>query len=173
MTTGNSLQALQQQLTAMVSLSASGVIIAAMAGGMSKFVLSGMAMTAGMGTKESAAQELANVDERIRKLSFVMENYRSSVISLRNNRQELMMEYGITVTPALAPLKNLYPKLYHTEMNLKKAEEELAKIEVRDLLLKKRRKELRFALGIGPVAEAPPHIQYTAMKKFVPKEPLF
>jgi hypothetical protein len=118
-------------------------------------------------TSQSPEQELAEVNDKIIKLYPVMERYRSSVVSLRQRRTQLMKEYGISVTPPLVELRGKYSQLYHTEQNLQTASKELDRIETRMTLLQKRRKELQITLGQRP-EELQPRSVYPAMKKFIP-----
>jgi len=162
----------QQQLNALVETTALGMISMLAVHGMSQFVAYGVAASASTSVGATSAQaELSELNERIRKLNFVMENYRSSVVSLRNRRAWLMKEYGLSVTPALVEMKK-YPQLRMVERNLKTAEEQLARLEVKDMNLRKRRNELQRKLGIKP-EELPPHTQYAVTKKFTPKTGIY
>lgn len=171
----------QVQANAVEALQAAAqtVMIAMAVSAMSQFVSTGMAMSAGMtaasvSRQTTARAEYEEVNKKIFKLSFVLDRYRSSVVSLRERRSELAKEYKIAgAIPPLVELRRKYPMLYATVRNLKTAEEQLARLELRDILLRKRRKELARVLGIVEEQEIPKHVQYTRMKKFVPKTGIY
>ncbi len=82
-----------------------------------------------------------------------------------------MKQYGLIVTPPIVQMAK-YPQLSAVERNLKKAEEQLARLEIKDMNLRRRRNELERALGIK--AEEPErHVQYAATKKFVAKTGIY
>lgn len=165
------------QVAAQAAMAA--MVVNAMAG-MSEFVAGGMALSAGMtgSTKgqASARAEYEELNERLRKRAYVTERYRSSVVSLRDRRGELVKQYKIAgAIPPLVELRRKYPQLYATERNLKTAEEQLNRLELGNMLLYKRKKELAMKLGIsvGAGEEIPKHVQYTQTKKFIPKTGIY
>ena len=65
-----------------------------------------------------------------------------------------------------------YPQLSAVERNLKTAEEQLTRLEIKDMNLRKRRNDLERGLGVKS-EELPKHVQYTLTKKFVPKTGMY
>jgi len=153
-----------QQLNTLATTVVQGMTLVMATGGMSEFVAASMAAMGKEDLKMGAEQKLKILNERIRKIGFVLADARKSVISLRENRVRLMKEYGIGVSPSLVELKK-YPLLRNTEMRLKWEEQELDKIELRDTLLKNQRKELETQLG-RMAKEEEPRRQYPSMRKF-------
>lgn len=111
-----------------------------------------LAMVVGMAASmfyphQSPEDELANLNERIRRASFARDTYKKRVQGLRERRNTLMKQYGLSVYPPLTEMKTKYHSLYRTEQSLTDAEKELDGVELRIILLGKRRKELETALG--------------------------
>jgi len=160
----------QQQMNALVAVVAQGMLTALAVGGMSQFVAASMAGIASMGSGSkgaSARAELSDIEERLRKLDYVLENYKSSVVSGRKHKSKLMQSHGLTVLPSVVEMRRKYPQLYATDRNLKLAEEGLDRLELKRMLLMKRRKELRSVLGLSTEEEIAPRVVYPATKKFI------
>lgn len=156
--------ATQQQTRALVTTTAQGMLSVLAISGMSGFMAAGMAAGASTGSKVSLQKQLYQVNEKIRKVSYVLEQHRSSIVSLRNRRVVLMHEHGLTISPSLYELKK-YPQLREVERRLIVVDKGLARLEVKDVLLKKERKRLQIALGVR--AEEPEkRVRYAATKKF-------
>lgn len=156
----------QQQMNAMVATAAQGMLSVLAFSGMSQFVATGMAGIASMEGGMSAKAELADLSMRIRKLGFVLERYRTSIVSLRKRRIFLMKHYGLIITPPLVEMSK-YPQLRAVETNIKNVEKDLNRLEIKDMMMRKRKNELQMKLGIK--AEEPePRIQRPVMKKFTP-----
>ncbi len=161
----------QQRVNALVATMAQGMISVLAVSGMSSFVAYGVAGIASKAGATSAQEELRQVKEKLRKLFFILEKYKSSVISLRNRRAVLMKQYGLIVTPPIVEMRK-YPQLSAVERNLKTAEEQLTRLEIKDMNLRKRRNDLERGLGVKS-EELPKHVQYTLTKKFVPKTGMY
>lgn len=144
---------------------ADGVIVLAMISAMSNS-FSAMGMAAGAGRFSDPYEELESLNKRISRLSFRLENQREAVRGTREHKVKLMREYGLTILPSVVEMKK-YPKLKTTDYYLKKAEQDLDRMEVSMLSLQRRRKELQIKLGIRPGEEESVRRVYPAMKKFI------
>ena len=111
-------------------------------------------------------EELESVEKRISSLSFKLGQQRFSVRGTRDHKAKLMKEYGLGVLPPIVQL-NKYPKLKATDRMLTIAEKDLDRMELRMMLLQKKRKELQVQLKMKMEAQ-PPRRVYPAMKKFKP-----
>lgn len=116
---------------------------------------------------QSAEEELAYLNTQIRNLSFRLENQRTAVVGTRSHKAKLMREYHLIVEPSVVEMKR-YPRLRLTDHYLRKAEEGLDKMEVRMLLLQKRRKDLQVRLGLRVDEGESTRRMYPTTKKFVP-----
>ena len=110
-------------------------------------------------------EELESLNERIRKLDYVLENQKEAVRGTREHKAKLMHEYGLTVLPSVVEMGK-HPKLKTTDYYLRKAEKDLDRIELSMMYLQKRRKELQVKLGMR-VEESEMRKAYPAMKKFI------
>jgi hypothetical protein len=78
-----------------------------------------------------------------------------------------MQEYGLGVLPSVTEMKK-YPKLRMTDYYLRRAEQDLDRMELSMMIMQKRRKELQTQLGIRPDEGEGVRRIYPAMKKFRP-----
>jgi hypothetical protein len=114
---------------------------------------------------EDPYEELTTLNIKINSLvNYLIPNMQESVRGTREHKIELMKQYGLTVLPPTAEMKK-YPHLAATDRVLRKAEEELQRMELNLLLKQKRRKELMQKLGMRE-EEIPPRKVYPALKKF-------
>jgi len=120
----------------------------------------------GAGGIQSAGKKLDELNVRILRLSYKLENQRSAVLGHRKHMVKLMQKYGYIVVPSVSEMSK-HPDLKMTEYFLRKSEKDLERMEVRMTLLQKQRKDLQVGMGIRE-KEPEPHRTYTAMKKFVP-----
>lgn len=116
--------------------------------GMFAIMMIGM-MVGMVAVKKDPKQELAELDESIRKMSFVKNNLNDIVTGHRNQVNKLMREYGITIIPSVAEMRQKYPKLYFAEQYLSSTEKNLDRVELNMMLKQKRRKQLRGMLGMA------------------------
>lgn len=124
----------------------------------------------GGGRKRSTGEssnELDSLNERIRKLNYVLENQREAVRGTRGHKVKLMKQYGLGVLPSVVEMKK-YPKLRMTDYYLRKAEQDLDKMELNMMNLQKERKELQMKLGMRPDEGEGVRRVYPALKKFRP-----
>ncbi len=130
------------------------------------FSLGIMASFIGMAWPGAPEEDLISLEVRIRRLSYVIDGLREDVVTLRNYRTALMKRYGLSVVPSIVEMKEKYPGLYSAVVGLKDVEDNLARAELRMLLLSKDRKKLRQKLGMVPPPEAEelPYEHYTARK---------
>lgn len=99
---------------------------------------------------DSLEEELESIRFKLMRLDRDIENTRDVLVSRREHRIELMREYGLTVIPSSAEMRAKYPRLYATSKYLQSNEHQLERLEVRRLLLMKRKKEIRIKLGLRP-----------------------
>jgi len=154
---------------AVITPMAEGVMALAVISAMSTAGELGM-MGAGYAGPVNPHIQLKEINEKIRRTSFILNKQRDGVVSLRNNRQRLMQLYNLTLMPPQMELKRKYPQLYYTNISLDSAEKDLDRLELRMTLLRKQQKELSIKLGIKP-EDMPQHQRYPAKKKFV--EPMW
>lgn len=143
---------------------ADGIIALAMISAMSSS-FGAMGMAAGMSGFSGPYEELQNLNKRISRLNYVLENQKEAVRGTRTHKAKLMQEYGLTVLPSVVEMKK-YPKLSRTDYLLRKAEQGLDRMEVSMISLQRRRKELQVGLGVRAEEEEVRRV-YPAMKKFV------
>ncbi len=108
----------------------------------------GMVATGKSSSSSRPKYELAEINERISKLGYVVNNLKEAVAGHREHLIKLMHDKGLTVMPSTSELKAHYASLYLTEQYTTRSEKSLDGAELRLMLLKKRRKELQIALGI-------------------------
>lgn len=126
-----------------------------------------MGMAAGISSFSDPRLELKDLETRISRLSYVLENQREALKGTRQHKANLMHEYGLSVLPSVVEMKK-YPKLRATDYYLRKAEGNVDRMEVKMLNLRKKRKELQMRLGIIPHEEEEVRRVYPATKKFQP-----
>jgi len=157
--------AMVSAMTSMMAMATSTAVSAAGISTMGSFI-----PYTGGGKKRypsESSNELDSLNERIRKLSYVLENQKEAVRGTREHKAKLMQEYGLTLLPSVVEMSR-YPKLKMTDHYLRKAEQDLDRMELSMLNLQRRRKELQTKLGVRAEEGGEVRRVYPAMKKFRP-----
>jgi len=164
MTDGIVAMAMVSAMTSMMAMATSATVSAAGISTMGSFI----PYTGGGGKRSTSesSSKLDSLNERIRKLGYLLENQKEAVRGTREHKIELMHEYKLITLPSIVELKR-YPKLRLTIYYLAKAEKDLDRMEVSMLNLQRRRKELQMKLGMR-AEEGEVRRIYPAMKKYVP-----
>jgi len=151
---------------AVITPMANGVIALAMVSALSQSM-----STLGMGfaSYSNPHEELKSISRQIFILNTKIERQREGIVSLRHHKEKLMHDLKVTLLPSEVEMKRKYPKLYYSDRYLRDYEKQLDRMEVRMMLLKKRRKDLSIKLGLRE-GEDVERTRYAAMKKWKPSE---
>ncbi|MCJ7760626.1 hypothetical protein MUP59_05730 [Candidatus Bathyarchaeota archaeon] len=114
-------------------------------------------------SSSSSDEELEDLNGRISRLRYVMENQAEALNGRRAYRDDLMRQYGLYVLPSMVEL-NKYPQLRSVNHLLTQGEKNYDRMELSMMFLQKRRKDKQIQLGLRN-AEAERKKTYTVMKK--------
>ena len=96
----------------------------------------------------STTGELAELERSYRNMGFIHENLMISLDAAIVNKKRLKTEYHMTLTLGLEELHVKYPKLWMTELHLRKAQQEVDRIELNMMLKLKKINDLRVRLHL-------------------------
>ena len=144
---------------------AEGVIVLAVISAMANS-FGAMGMAAGMSSFSDPYEELKDLNRRVSRLSYAVEQQRESARGTRIHMAKLMQEYGLSIRPSIVEMKK-YPKLRNTDHVLSQAVKKLDGMEVGLMNLQRKRRELQTRLHVRPDEEEGPRRAYPAMKQYV------
>jgi hypothetical protein len=92
--------------------------------------------------EERTKLDVADIDDRMRKLFFVKEKLAGNSASLAEQIRAYQIQNGITLTPSVYDLNRKYKQLARLTEVKRNADKELARVELQIMLLGQKKKKL-------------------------------